>query len=280
MRQVISALGIGLSCTLLAACDVGSHSTDKTTTCETAAFCDDFEAFVAGTKPGAPWAANEISGAITVDEAKAFSGKRSVKFTTTGAASYQSVLLAHPGVAELRGASNIVYGRMMFWLDAAPMGDVHWTFIAGEGLVPGQTYRATYRYGGQHPILDGSTFVGSQLMANYETPDSHATPPVGPASDCWHHADKHVVPAGRWTCVSWAFDSAQDEMQFWLDGSELPDLHVVKTGQGCVSQPADYAWKAPAVSKILVGWESYQTDEPRAIWIDDVVIDTKPISCP
>jgi hypothetical protein len=69
-------------------------------------------------------------------------------------------------------------------------------------------------------------------------------------------------------------------MRFWLDGAELADLHVAKKGEGCVNQPADYVWDAPAVSKMLFGWESYQTDETRTIWIDDVVIDTKPVACP
>ncbi len=262
-----------------AGCDVGAHSADSAS-CETAAFCDGFESSVSGSKPGAPWGTTEISGAIAVDESRAFSGKHSVKFTTMGTASYKSVLISHPNVAALRGSSDIVHGRMMFWLDAAPTGDVHWTFIAGEGQVPGQTYRSTLRYGGQHPITNGGTFMGSQLMANYETPDSHATPPVGPSTDCWQHADQRVVPAGRWACAAWSFDTANDEMRFWLDGAELADLHIVKKGEGCVNQPADYLWDAPDVSKMLVGWESYQTDEPRTIWIDDVVIDSKPIACP
>ena len=269
-----------LACVLASGCDVGAHSTPDAVTCETAAFCDGFESFGAGVKPGAPWTTTEISGTVVVDETRAFNGKRSIKCSTTGTASYKSVLIAHPGVQALRGTSDIVYGRMMYWLDAAPTGDVHWTFIAGEGLVPGQTYRATLRYGGQHPITNGATFAGSQLMANYETPDSHATPPIGPASDCWQHSDQKVVPAGRWTCAAWSFDTANDEMRFWLDGTELADMHVVKKGEGCVSQPADYVWDAPEISKMYFGWESYQTDDSRTIWIDDIAIDTKPIACP
>lgn len=276
---VTHVLGLG-ACVVMLGCDFGTHSQSPAGTCETSAFCDDFEAATPGAKPGAPWTTNEISGSITVDESRAFSGKRSIKCATTAASSYQSVLMTHPGIAALRGTSDVIYGRMMFWLDAAPMGDVHWTFVAGEGLVPGQTYRATLRYGGQHPITNSGSFVGSQLMANYETPDSHASPPIGPATDCWHHADQTVVPTGRWSCAAWSFDTAKDEMRFWLDGVELADLHVVGKGQGCVDQAADYTWDAPEVSKMLLGWESYQPDTPRTIWIDDVAIDTKPIGCP
>lgn len=281
MNKFVVTYALGSSaCAAMIGCDIGARSQDVSTTCETSAFCDDFEASEVGAKPGGPWTTNEISGTITVDDARAFSGKRSVKYATTGASAYQSVLMAHPGVAALRGTSSIVYGRMMYWLDTAPVDDVHWTFIAGEGLVPGQTYRATLRYGGQHPITNSGSFVGSQLMANYETPDSHNSPPMGPATDCWHHADQKVVPTGKWTCAAWSFDTAKDEMRFWLDGGEIADLHVVGQGQGCVDQPADYVWDAPDVNKIFVGWESYQTDAPRNLWIDDVAIDTKPIACP
>jgi hypothetical protein len=74
------------------------------------------------------------------------------------------------------------YGRMMFRLESAPTASVHWTIIEGSGLVPvdGQSYHALYRYGGQQPVMNGTTFVGSQLMANYETPDSYSG--TGPSS--------------------------------------------------------------------------------------------------
>lgn len=256
-----------------------TSSSGGANTCE-AAFCDGFESFASGDKPGAPWTVTENSGTVVVDQSRAFSGKQSIKFSTTGSANYKSVLIAHPDVNLLRGGSDIVYGRMMFWLESAPTGDVHWTFIAGEGPVPGQPYRASLRYGGQHPIVNGGTFVGSQLMANYETPDIYATPPVGPATDCWQHSQQKVVPVGKWSCVMWSFDTANDEMRFWLDGTELADLHVIKKGEGCVNQPMDYVWDAPEIAKMYVGWESYQSDDSRTMWIDDVVIDTKPIACP
>src|SRR6185436_7498849 len=94
---------------------------------------------------------------------------------------------------------NAYFGRMMFRLESAPEESVHWTFIQSGGVVPGQSYHALYRYGGQHPVTDGSGFVGNQLMANYDTPDSYSG--NGPGSDCWLHADQTVVPVGRWACA-------------------------------------------------------------------------------
>ena len=167
---------------------------------------------------------------------------------------------------------------MMFRLEAAPTTSVHWTFIQGGGLVPGQTYHALYRYGGQQPVLQGTTFLGTQFMANYETPDSYGG--VGPSSDCYRQANKTVAPVGKWSCVEWRFDGPNNDMRMWLDGTTLGDLTVTRTGQGCVNQPATFPWTAPTFDNIEIGWESYQTDTARTLWIDDVVISKTRIGCP
>ena len=187
------------------------------------------------------------------------------------------ITLADKSVLPVAG--GVVYGRMSFWLDSAPTTSVHWTFIAGSGLVPGQAYHAIYRYGGQTPLLSGTTFLGSQLMANYDTPDSYQTPPVGPGSDCWLHAVSEVVPVITWTCAEWMFDSTKNTMRFWENGVELADLAMPGTGQGCVHQPATFSWLAPTVSEIHLGWESYQADGARNLWIDDVAIGTQRLGC-
>jgi hypothetical protein len=123
-------------------------------------------------------------------------------------------------------------------------------------------------------------FLGSQLMANYETPDQYGNPPKGPSTDCYKHASKTIVPVGAWTCAEWRFDGKNNEMRFWLNGAEVSSLAVAGKGDGCVSQPADYTWIAPTWSRIDLGWESYQLDEARTMWIDDVVISKQPIGCP
>ncbi len=167
---------------------------------------------------------------------------------------------------------------MMFRLESAPTASVHWTFLQGSGLIAGQTYHALYRYGGQHPVMNGSTFVGSQLMANYETPDSYGG--TGPGSDCWKHANKTVVPVGSWSCAEWQFDGPNNTMRFWLDGAAVDTLTVTGTGEGCVNQPASYVWTAPTFDRLDLGWESYQHDTARTIWIDDVVVSKTKVGCP
>ena len=134
---------------------------------------------------------------------------------------------------------------MMFRLESAPTASVHWTFVQGSGVIAGQTLpRAVSlrRPGSGHA---GSTFVGSQLMANYETPDSYNG--TGPSSDCWKHSNKIVVPVGSWSCAEWQFDGPTNTMRFWLDGAAVDTLTVMTTGSGCVNQPATYPWTAPTL---------------------------------
>ncbi len=249
--------------------------------CSGALVCDDFESDAVGAAPGSPWSVsltNAPQGAIAVDSTRAHSGSHSLKVAVGAASGYRSAMLGY--ARNLPVSGNDLYGRMMTWLESAPSTSVHWTFIDGYGLVPGQSYHSVYRYGGQLPISDGGTFVGSQLMANYDTPDFYQSPPVGVGSDCWMHSDKKVVPTGRWACVEWRFNGAANKMQFWLDGSELTDLAMYGTGQGCSQQSASFTWTAPTFERIDVGWESYQADDARTLWIDDVAIGTQRIGCP
>ena len=263
----------------------GSAGSAGSDPCTTALFCDDFEKYAASAAPTTPWRASTNMGTVTVDGAFGHSGAQSIKMTTqartTDGIKTAFIELAGDGVFPVAG--NVFYGRMMFYLDAAPTTSVHWTLIQGAGVVPGATYHALYRYGGQLPVMQGATFVGSQLMANYDTPDSY---PIGsgtpPASDCWQHADKVVVPVGRWACVEWKFDGPNNRMNLWLDGAAVPSLTMNGTGQGCVNQPATppFTWTAPNFDRLDLGWESYQTDGVRTIHVDDVVISKTQVGCP
>lgn len=255
--------------------------------CKNALVCDDFEQSTAGAAPGNPWTvslSNAQASSITVETTRAHSGTHAVKVSVAAAPAdktYRSAMLAFQGT-KLPVTGNALFGRMMFWLESAPEKDVHWTFIDGYGMVPGKDYHAFYRYGGQHPITNGGSFVGNQLMANYETPDIYQTPPVGISSDCYLHADKKVVPSGKWACAEWNFDGSKNQMRFWLDGVELTDLAMNGTGQGCGggAPSQDLVWTAPTFTRIDVGWESYQVDDARTMWIDDVAIGTERLGCP
>jgi hypothetical protein len=230
--------------------------------------CEDFEDLPAQTVPDGEIYAETDGGAVVVDTMRSWSGKNSVKLSTSAGGDYKAAMLAYgdPGVPPSPG--NIYYGRVMFWLESVPV-DISWTIIAGGGLVPGESYHAAYRYGG----------YGTHLQATYDTPDSYDTPPIGPSTSCWDDSAE-LVPIGTWTCAEWKFDGENHETQLWLDGVEISDLHMMGAGEGCTNQPPNYEWVAPTFTQLYVGWESYKLDEPRTIWIDDLAFSTQRIGCP
>jgi hypothetical protein len=219
-------------------------------------------------------------GTVTVDSTQKHSGSQSVKFTTQAAAGTKTAFMKLMGAPLFPVAMNTFYGRMMFYLEAGPSSSVHWTFVQAGGVVPNQTpsYHAVYRYGGQMPVMQGGTFSGSQLMASYDTPDSYGG--TGPSSDCYQQSNAVVAPMGTWSCVEWKFDGTNNALQIWLNGQAIDELTIMGHSMGCVNQAADYTWLAPTFSELELGWESYQQDDARTSWIDDVAIGTERQSCP
>lgn len=232
-------------------------------------FCAGFEDAAVGALT-APWRTSAQNATVNVDEMQAFSGSKAVHVNAPQAGTY------HRGYFALDQGSSAgifpavateMYGRAMVYLPVLPNADVHWTFIQGEGRAADNTHNALYRYGGQHQN-------GAQLMANYETTD-------GVATDCWDHSES-LLPVAEWTCVEWHFVVASNEMQFWLNGTELSDIHVTGMGEGCGGDALDGQWLAPpAFQTLYLGWEHYQqTMNPIDLWMDDIVVGTQRVGCP
>jgi hypothetical protein len=263
--------------------NAGSSAGDASTDggadpCATARFCEDFESYTTGKAPGGGWKTSTNLGTVNVVDGAHFSGSKSVECATQAGMNGKTAFMRLDLASVFPVPGDLYYGRMMTRLESAPDTSVHWTFVQSSGLVIGQNYHAVYRYGGQVPVMNGSTFVGTKLMANYDTPDNYSG--TGPASDCWNHSDNVVMPVAKWTCVEWEFDGPNDTLRFWLDGKAIDSLTVAGTGQGCVHQDKTYEWKAPSFADVSLGWESYQMDTARTLYVDDVVISEKRIGCP
>jgi hypothetical protein len=252
--------------------EAGEAGADAAGPCANSLFCDNFEEYAAGGLPSPTWGASQNGGSLVVDATRAHSGAQSVKMSADASNGYRSIMISLTKAGVIPIANNHLFGTMAFYLDSSPTTSVHWTFIDGFGATSAG-YHALYRYGGQTPVASGNT-----LMANYDTPDSYGNPPVGPSSDCWLHSAT-VVPTAAWSCAEWEFDGPNNTMRFWLDGAALTDLTMTGTGQGCVHQPSTFTWLAPTFSRIDLGWESYQADAARTIWIDDVAIGEVRLGC-
>ncbi len=229
--------------------------------CAGALICEDFERYTG--KPAAPWIVSTNQGSVAIDTERHRSGKQSVKFSTTGVNTYQRAFIGIEG-APFPLADNAFYGRMMIYATKAANDGVHWTMIQAEGPVAAQGIsNATVRYGGQQM---------KSLMANYDS--------TGKKSDCWQHSTTKM-PEGQWACMQWYFDGKTNTQKFWLNGAAIDDLTTTGKGQGCIDHDTNDMWYFPqSFSKAYVGWESYQKDDPRDVWIDDVALSTQPVPCP
>lgn len=220
--------------------------------------CDSFESATVGQPPPAPWKPSPGSGGtVVVSSDRAYRGKNSVKVSTSSA-QYQRAMFDFESAF---GAD--LYGRMMVWLEEPAADGVHWTMLDGVGKIPSMsTVEAHVRYGGQ---LQG------KLMANYDT--------VGKSTDCWQHSAT-AMPIGAWVCFVFHLKGSTNEMTLAKDGVDVADLHVVDKGQGCIGNDLGGEWLAPAYAKASLGWESYQQDVGHTMYVDDVVLDVAPVSCP
>jgi hypothetical protein len=246
--------------------------------CAPALFCDDFEDDTVGAPPAAPWRDETgTSGAtVRIDREHAHSGRNAVHVHAPKGASYRRGYFAIHQPPVFPAASQEMFGRAMVWLDQAPIprpgqSDVHWTLFQGEGRSKDDRFNSIYRYGGQHQ--------GLGLMANFET-----TPPV--KSDCRQRSATRL-PVAEWACVEWHFVVATNEMEFWLNGTELADLHVRERAgapaSGCQST-ADLGgqWLAPpAFQSLYFGWERYSDPaNDQNVWFDDIAISKTRVGCP
>jgi hypothetical protein len=243
--------------------DAGAAAADVVTVpisaqCKDVMFCDDFENQTLGALPGGIWKTTTNTAKIVVDGSKSFSGGKSVMITVepTGSSARGLLRLTKP---QLPLATNNMFGRMMFWVNAIPTQRVHWFNVWATGKLPsGQT--ADYAIGG----------LGTTYILNYFP------------GDCWKNSV--TFPTGRWACLQWQFDGSKnpdgtlkDEMRAWLDGKSIGT--VVKTGSGCIMAPAKSEWVAPPFEELRLGWERAGGNQIQ-MWLDDVAVDTKPIPCP
>lgn len=233
--------------------------------CNSALLCENFDGLASGARPGAPWAVNENNGTVRVSTERAFSGASSLHCTGNAGQFAQAYITAQ-GAPLFPAAGSGMYGRVMLWVRDNPTGSIHWTFVTAEGRSAGGDYTAFYRIGGQ---LDG------RLMANYWS--------EGNATDCWDHSAT-VMPvgdAGGWSCLEWHYETSTDELQFWLNGRSLDDMHIVGRGEGCIAHDLDDIWEAPAAFDTLrLGWEHVANTDQRDVWLDDIAVGTSRIGCP
>jgi tellurite resistance-related uncharacterized protein len=211
-------------------------------------FCEDFESMQSGAVPGAPRWSTAFNGmaTITVDgTTPAHSGSRSVRVKTSG--SYQAFLVLSNAVTF----PARTYFRTFIRL-GAPMTSGHNTYFKAGAAATSSS--------------DHETRVGvmnAMLMINQPASDR------GALSNQKYYTDGNkpgvVFAPQTWVCVEVLADPAHSEIDVWVDGKEVPDLHL-----------AD--WQQDPVQALRFGFEKYAGPDAE-IWYDDIAVSAQPIGC-
>lgn len=203
----------------------------------------------------AGWNKKESGGTITVDATRFSHGSKALLISVP--AGKAGGMLENHGAPLFPLPDKQLWGRMMVYFEGVPDG--HTDLARGNGGNGGPNYNV----GEQH----------DSIMLNYYAGSS--------ATDCWARPKpEKKVPDKTWMCWEWRFDSAKNQMDFWMDGALLRS--VDKNGDGCLT--GNGVWQAPPnFESISVGEQIAEISNSTAYktWIDDVAISNSArVGCP
>lgn len=249
--------------------------------CGDALLCEKFDDYptvdsVTDGQEFGPWhAALKTPGStMNLDGTHTVSGSKALHMRIESDVTAGGRLFADGDQPLFAGHPTHLYGRMMMYID--PNGpSVHWTFFGASGdadsTSPASGRRASYLMSSlPRDNVNTYSFVYGLSAAD---PD--------PYHDCWFQS-RVAMPSTGWTCVSFDMDSTGRKLHM-DNGASSPIADVDDHGMGCVGDvvPGDSAWYGPEVDQIYVGaWSFHDMVSPLEVWIDDLVVDTKPVPCP
>jgi hypothetical protein len=206
-------------------------------------FCDDFESASPGSTPSAaPWSTSMVasSGTVTIDGAmSAPGGQRSVHISDS-ATDYDTLLVLHSS-SILPTSGGRFYLRFMARFGSA-LSSGHNVFVLAD-LFTAQGQGHNFRFGEDSNYLEYTTLS-----------DANAG-----------HATGLTIAPNTWTCIEILLDHVKPEIDVWIDGAEIADMHHT-------DYPLDN------YDNVRFGYEKYAGPEME-IWYDDIAIGTQPIGC-
>jgi hypothetical protein len=211
-------------------------------------FCDDFETRLAF--PDGPWSTGIIgAGTVTVDGMSPAHSGMHAAHVQDGDNDYDTLLVLHDP-ALLPVAGGRLYLRAFIKLGRA-MSAGHNSYVLAD-LYAMQGQGNNLRLGEDNGMLM-ETVMG----------DAH-----GALSHNNYYNDHQlgvVFTPGTWTCVEVLLDSGAPEIDVWVDGVEVPDLHHTD-------------WPLDPYDNVRFGFEKYYGPAAE-IWYDDIAIGTQRIGC-
>ncbi|HKO94875.1 MAG TPA: hypothetical protein VJU61_27165, partial [Polyangiaceae bacterium] len=216
-------------------------------------FCEDFEGF----NVGAVQANADFTptGNVTIDSAVA-RGNRSLHIQTQG--NGRSVI----SLAGFAPPNNSFFARMYVQATAFPTAPdyAHFTLVEATGTGAG----FIRPIGGQY-IPGMGTLWGAGSDG-------------GPTGDWTNWRPSAPVEAGRFLCIEWEMNSADNNINVWIDSVAKTDLSVSTKSHG--GSGVDFVF--PRFNNLTIGWQLYQggsTPNQFSLWYDDIVFSTRRVGC-
>jgi len=247
--------------------------------CAGALFCETFDNYpavttIADKQKFGPWHAALATGAtMSLDGAHTTSGTNALHVHIDSAVTAGGRLFSDGAQPIFASKPTHVYGRMRMYID--PNGtSVHWTFFGVNGSAE-PTSPAAGRT---------ASYILSSLPKKGVNTYSFVYGLQATATEAYHDCSSQSstsMPTG-WACVSFDMDSVARTLRLYKDGAATPILSVDDHGNGCVAPTAVTSpWYGPAVTQLYAGaWSFHAMTAPLDVWIDDLVVDTKPVTCP
>jgi hypothetical protein len=251
--------------------------------CDTALLCEKFDSYaavtnIANNQKFGPWHAALQNGAnMNLDGTHKISGANALHVHLPKAAAMESSggrLFSDGNQPIFATKPTHVYGRMMMYID--PNGtSIHWTFFGVNGNAEP----------GSPAVGRNAQYIMSSLPRQNVNTYSFVYGLQAMGADGFHDCSSQSMtqmPTAAWSCISFEMDSVARKLRMYKDGAPDPILSIDDHGKACVAPTAVTSpWYGPSITQLFVGaWSFHPMNGPLDVWIDDVVVDTKPVSCP
>ncbi len=247
--------------------------------CASALLCERFDDYagvtaIADKQKLGPWQATLQTGAtMGLDGTHKMSGANALHVHIDKTVTAGGKLVASGAQPIFANKPTHVYGRMMMYID--PNGtSIHWTFFGVSGTADPSS----------PAVGRNAQYIMSSLPKNGVNTYSFVYGLSAMGTDGNHDCSSQSTTAmpSAWACISFEMDSVARTLRMYKDGAVTPILAVDDHGKGCVMPTAvDSPWYGPTITQLFVGaWSFHQMNAPLDVWIDDLVVDTKPVTCP
>jgi hypothetical protein len=237
--------------------DPGTAPAPGGDTCASATICDDFESGLNST-----WQIQKDSSpAPEVDTTKGANGSASsLKIVGTSQQSFIAV--------EVPGQAFYVRAYMNFEQSTEQMNGHGWFIVGADNLTSGGGEQMRFGSSGNHGHKEIDFNVYGAGCGGEKTQFSDGASD-GAAGWNGNTFDSVLLDANQWYCVEAFFNGTGDEFQLWIDGEEVPGLHVTEDTM-CVG------W-SPTYTHIKFG--AGANSNIGTIWYDDVGVSTSRLGC-